>query len=76
MSLAVWPSRTESGHGVLSMRRDIITRCAHEDETGTDESAKSVDKEKRKNGPSPCLDRDSNPGLLLSLDPQRSTLNR
>ena len=51
MSLAVWPSRIESGHGVLNVRRDIITRCAHEDETGTDESAKSVDKEKLKNGP-------------------------
>ena len=47
-------------HGIFNVRNDL-SAYAYESETGTDESAQSIDSEELKNGLSPCRVQESNP---------------
>ena len=58
---AVWSSyRNWGGHGIFNARNDLSACCAHEGETGTDESAKMLTWKSRKAGPLSCRVQKSN----------------
>ena len=58
--------------GISNMHHNFHAYSALKNKTDTDESAQVL--EELKNGPSPCLDWESNPHWLLSLYYQRNVL--